>query len=114
MATERDSFHLRQILRAAAHLDRRLAGLSQSAFVADVDEVDLSAFRLLVIGESSRHLSVTLKARHQQINWRGIVGMRNLIAHDYDGLDPHQVWLAVTKRVPELAEACRQELARSP
>lgn len=54
---DRDWFHLRQVLRMIAMINLRLENLDKAAFLASRDEIDLTAFRLQVIGEAVRKLS---------------------------------------------------------
>ncbi len=108
---ERDWFHLRQMLRFIAHIERRLAGLSEADFQADRDEIDLTAYRFQMIGEAARKLSDALKARHPGIKWSGIVAMRNAIAHDYEGIASTVMWNAARDELTALAQVCRVELA---
>jgi uncharacterized protein with HEPN domain len=89
---DRDWFHLRQTLRFIAHIDRRLSLIDEAAFHADRDEVDLTAYRFQMIGEAARRLSASLNARHPDIPWAGIIGMRNIIAHDYEGIASAVMW----------------------
>ena len=106
----RDDLNLDQIVELVDHIQRRLEHMSQKHFMADRDEIDLSAFRLSAIGEASRKLSDPLKARHPQINWAGIYAMRNVIAHDYGRIDAERVWLVTQNQLDELATVCRMEL----
>ena len=108
---DRDWFHLRQMLRFIAHIDRRLAGMSEADFHADRDEIDLAAYRFQMMGEAARRFSEALKARHPVIKWSGIVGMRNVIAHDYEGIASTVMWNAVQDELGALAQVCRSELA---
>ncbi|MCK5355169.1 MAG: DUF86 domain-containing protein, partial [Methyloprofundus sp.] len=39
---------------------------------------------------------------HPEINWRAISGFRNVLVHDYLGLDNQQVWLVIENRLPDL------------
>jgi uncharacterized protein with HEPN domain len=107
---DRDWFHLRQILRLIAHIDRRLDDIEERAFAADEDEVDLTAYRLQMIGESARKLSDELKARNPKIDWQQMVSMRNMLAHTYEGRDVNRLWRAAREHLDDLAEVCRGEL----
>ena len=71
------------ILQMIDDLDRRLADKSVEAFSRDLDERDLTAFRLSVIGENANKLSDELKARHPGLPWREMYAFRNLVSHDY-------------------------------
>lgn len=107
-----DFAKLELVLRMIAHLERRLSRLSRATFLADVDEIDLTAFRLMVIGETSAKLSDSLKLRNANIDWPNIYGMRNVIAHDYDSVVPERLWAAYADDLAELTAVCRLELQR--
>ena len=105
-------FHkLELILQMIGHLHRRLGPLSDRAFLADVDEIDLTAFRLAVIGETTAKLSAELKARHAAIDWLAIYAMRNIVVHDYAAVQPERLWAVFVNDIELLADVCRAELA---
>lgn len=51
-----------------------------------------------IIGEAARALSSDLKDQHPEMPWSKIIGMRNILVHDYFGIDVDVVW-AVVERV---------------
>lgn len=108
---DRDVDRLDQILELIDHIDRRMDGMSREDFLADRDEVDLTAFRLAAIGEATRKLSDELKSRHPRIGWAAIYGMRNIIAHDYGAINPERVWQVLGDDLEALAIVCRQEIS---
>ena len=55
-----------------------------------------------IIGEASNHLSTRLKEEHPEIEWAKIVGMRNLIAHEYFGVSPKVIWNTAVDIIPGL------------
>lgn len=57
---------------------------------------------LQTLAESSQRISSALKAAHPEIDWRGIAGFRNVVVHDYLGLDVENVWEIVERDVPDL------------
>lgn len=57
---------------------------------------------LQIIGEACRALSPEFKARHSDVPWSDIIGMRNILVHDYFGIDVEAVWSAVERDLPEL------------
>jgi uncharacterized protein with HEPN domain len=57
---------------------------------------------LQIIGEATRHLSSELKTKHTEIPWSRIIGMRNILVHDYFAIDVEAVWQAVERDLPEL------------
>jgi uncharacterized protein with HEPN domain len=59
---------------------------------------------LQVIGEAARGVSQSLKDRHPEVPWPPIVASRNILVHEYFGLNMHQVWTMAQKDLPELEE----------
>ena len=57
---------------------------------------------LEIVGEACRALSAELRDRHPEVPWSAIIGMRNLLVHDYFGLNLEEVWAAVERDVPTL------------
>ena len=60
---------------------------------------------LQVMAESAQRLSDDLKTRHSEIDWRSISGFRNVLVHDYLGVDIEYCWTIVADRLPELKRA---------
>lgn len=107
---QRDGNLLDIIVELIEHLDRRLEDIFKEDFLDSRDEVDLSAFRLASIGEMSHKLSDALKARHPSIDWGRAYRMRNIISHDYEGIDAEIVWVTATTKLDALKEVCVVEL----
>jgi uncharacterized protein with HEPN domain len=107
----RDANRLEIIVRMIADLERRLQGMSLEAFRDDGDERDLTAFRLSVIGENANKLSDGIKARHQDLPWREMYALRNLVSHEYMLIAPRFVW-AATQELGSIKAMCFAELAR--
>ena len=57
---------------------------------------------LQVLAESTQRLSDEFKSQHPEIEWYKISGLRNILVHDYLGIDSETVWAAVTNDLPEL------------
>jgi uncharacterized protein with HEPN domain len=57
-----------------------------------------------IIGEASNHLSLELKSKFSDIEWAQIIGMRNVFAHEYFGIDSGLVWEIIKNDIPELKE----------
>jgi uncharacterized protein with HEPN domain len=57
---------------------------------------------LQTLSESTQKLSDKLKAEHPEINWKAISGFRNILVHNYLGLDLPQIWIVIENRLPQL------------
>ncbi len=67
---------------------------------------------LQTLAESSQRLSAGIKATEAHIPWRELSGFRNVIVHDYLGIDLDAVWLVVALDLPPLSEAVNRMLSR--
>jgi uncharacterized protein with HEPN domain len=83
------------------------------SFVADVDALAFAADRMTqyavlrapeVIGEAAKRVPEDVQDRYSDIPWRQIIGMRNVIAHDYLGIRLSRVFETATAFVPKLVE----------
>ena len=57
---------------------------------------------VLNIATVAERLPEWFKEQHPDVGWPALKGMRNLIAHVYDGVDDELVWRALEKRVPRM------------
>ena len=85
----------------------------KSAFMSDRLIQDAVLRNLHTLTESTQRLSEALKARHPEIDWQELAGFRNVLVHDYMGVDTGRVWEIVERQLPGLGrsiEAILQEL----
>ncbi len=88
-----------------------------TAFFSDTRTQDAVLRNLQVMAESTQHLSEEVKAAHPIVDWRNIAGFRNVLVHDYLGVNLVRVWEVVEQYVPTLKQeitAMLQELGPSP
>ena len=57
-----------------------------------------------MIGEAARGVSQSLKDRHPEVLWPQIVALRNILVHEYFGLNMRQVWTMTQEDLPKLEE----------
>jgi uncharacterized protein with HEPN domain len=101
---ERDAAHLWDMADAARRVVRLVRGLDYEAFVTD-ERTGLAIERLLEnIGEAASHVSKARRDQLSAIPWAQIIGIRNILAHQYGTIDPRRVWESATEGVPELLE----------
>jgi uncharacterized protein with HEPN domain len=66
---------------------------------------------LQIMAESTQRLSDELKATYPRVPWQAIAGFRNVLVHDYLGIDLDIVWDVVSRDVPHLKQAILVMLA---
>ena len=81
---------------------RYTAGLTKQDFLNSTEKQDAVYRRLEIIGEAANRLPDEFTNRYPQIPWNKIVGMRNVLIHEYDSIDLDRVWETIQKDIPEL------------
>jgi uncharacterized protein with HEPN domain len=63
---------------------------------------DAALMNFVVLGEMVDRLSAELKGRYPDVDWQRMKDFRNLVAHDYLGVDAEEVWQIIHTDIPEL------------
>ncbi len=71
------------------------------AFEKDVESFDATIMNFIVLGEAVGKLSAEFKEKQSHIDWRRIYAFRNVLAHDYFGIYPAEVWEIILKNLPK-------------
>jgi uncharacterized protein with HEPN domain len=100
----RDDTYLLDILESAKIALDYVFDKSYDQFCTDIQCQDAVVRRIEIIGEAARRVSETARAKHPDIEWREMTGMRNLVIHEYDVVDISQVWDTVQNKLPPLIE----------
>jgi uncharacterized protein with HEPN domain len=101
----RDDVYLIDILEAARLAMEYVRGKTREEFLNDVQVQDAVMRRLAIIGEAARRVSEATRQDMPELAWREMVGMRNIVVHEYDDVDLDVIWDAVTRDLPPLANA---------
>lgn len=65
---------------------------------------------LEVIGEAASRITAEYRTTHPEFPWRGMAALRNVLIHDYEGVDLQRVWRVVEKELPVLKIAIERIL----
>jgi uncharacterized protein with HEPN domain len=107
---ERDAAYLWDMLKAARDARELLEGRSLEAYLQDrVRRLALER-ALELVGEPARRVTEGFKSAHPEIDWRSIVGQRNVLAHKYGVIDHERLFRTGTESVPGLIAALEKIL----
>ena len=67
--------------------------------------------RLEIIGEAVRHLPLDFRQNNPGINWKEIAGLRDILIHDYFGVNEARIWKTLKEDIPVLQEQIKKLLA---
>ena len=103
---ERDPAHVWDMIEAARAIVEFTEDVGLEEFLAagrDREMTRLAVERELeILGEAARRVSSTFRSGHPEIPWKEIVGLRNLISHQYDKVNYAEIHGIVRERIPEL------------
>ena len=88
-----------------------IAGLDAETFRHDLKARDAVVWNLTVVGEAARAIPDALQARHPDVPWAKMRDTRNLLVHEYFGIDDDIVWATVTRNLLPLAPRLPEILA---
>ncbi len=92
------------MLEAARLIVSFTEGITQAEFEADLRTQSAVERQLEIMGEAARRVSESLRRASSQISWAGIIGQRNVLAHQYAHVQAERIWAVVQKAIPELIE----------
>ncbi|MGI8549949.1 MAG: HepT-like ribonuclease domain-containing protein [Dehalococcoidia bacterium] len=92
----RDRLYLQHSLDALAKISA-YAAVGRDSFMAESHWQDAVIRQLEIVGEATKHLSPELRLRHSEVPWKRIAGLRDVLIHNYMGVDLDAVW-ALTQR----------------
>ncbi|MEP0860279.1 MAG: DUF86 domain-containing protein [Ignavibacterium sp.] len=102
MSKRNEKLLLKDILESIDKIFDYTNDMSKEEFLSDEKTKDAVVRNFEVIGEAASKLSEELKAKHSDIDWKGVIGLRNVLIHDYFGVDYIIVWTIKEKFLPEL------------
>ncbi len=111
-----DRLYLVHILECLSRIEQYTRD-GKDAFMLDTKTQDAVLRNLQILAESTQRLSVTLKDSHAEVGWERIAGFRNVLVHEYLGINIARVWEIVARGLPELKPriaAILRELEKSP
>ncbi|MGQ9907413.1 MAG: HepT-like ribonuclease domain-containing protein [Candidatus Flexifilum sp.] len=100
---ETDILLLQDMLRFARRAQRRVSGIARSDLEANDELIGAALiYDIFVIGEAANHVSADLQTAYPSVPWRQIIGLRNVLGHQYSDVNYDILWIIATDNVPGL------------
>jgi uncharacterized protein with HEPN domain len=105
-----------RLLDAIEQIDliNEFSARGREAFINDVMVQSAVLHRLALLGEACRGVSPELREGHPEIPWPQIVAFRNVVIHEYFGIDLELVWAIVADYIVTLGAQIRAVLESRP
>ena len=107
-----DLVYLGHILDCLNAIRDYLAG-GRETFFQDRKTQKATLRELQELAESSQRLSSVLKDRYSEIPWRDMAGFRNVLVHDYLGLNLSRIWQIIEHDLPPLRKVIEEVLGKN-
>ena len=98
----RDQQRLADIGESLDWIARAIAGRTEADFLGDETLCYAVAQKLTIVGEAVARLSPEITTRYNSVPWPDIVGLRNILVHEYFGIHWPLVWQTATDHAPTL------------
>ena len=96
---------------SCAKILRYTHGITLAKFLQDDKTFDAVLRNLEIVGEAVKRIPPEVRTRYSEVEWRKIAGLRDIIAHEYFGIDTDILWDVIQHRIPALLSDLRRILA---
>jgi uncharacterized protein with HEPN domain len=99
----KDLKYLERVIKYIQKINKFMSNVdTYETFILNEEKIDAVILNLEQIGESVKKLSNNYKETHADIDWINIAGLRNLISHEYEGVNLVLIYNIATIKINEL------------
>jgi uncharacterized protein with HEPN domain len=93
---------LKDAQKSANRIIEYIKGMDRKEFFYDHKTFDAVMRNIEIIGEAIKHIPSEIREKYKEIEWKKIAGLRDIVVHEYFGIDEDIIWDVVENKVPEL------------
>jgi uncharacterized protein with HEPN domain len=101
----------RDILDCIAKIQKHTRGFDFDRFERDDKTIDAVLRNLEIIGEAARHITPEIRKRYSDLPWKEMQTMRNIVVHEYHGVNLKIIWQTVMEDLPSIVPRLKEILA---
>lgn len=96
----RSLMSLKDIIESVNRIDNYLIGVDYDSFLNNQMLIDAVIRNLEIIGEAAKNITEEVRSKYPEIPWRNMIGLRNILIHQYFGVDESIIWEVVQTNLP--------------
>lgn len=95
MKKRNPDLYFSDIISAVDDIHEYTGKMTKAEFFKDSKTQDAVIRKLAIIGEATKHLPTSFKAKNAKISWENVSGMRNILVHEYFGVNLDMIWKTI-------------------
>jgi len=96
--------YIEDILGSIAKIERYTNDVNENEFLTDTQIQDSVLRRLEIIGEAVKNIPDDFRNKYPQIPWKRIAGLRDVLIHEYFGVNPRRAWKVAKEDILSLKQ----------
>jgi uncharacterized protein with HEPN domain len=101
---------IEDILEAIDHIYQFTDGMTFKTFCDDKKTINAVLYSIAVIGEAAKHVPLGIRTTYKEIPWREMGDIRNVVVHEYFGVDLKILWETISFELPSVRNKLKKVL----
>ncbi|MBU2634473.1 MAG: DUF86 domain-containing protein [Nanoarchaeota archaeon] len=94
--------YLDDIIESIKRIEEYTKNVSYEDFIKNKLLIDGTVRNLEIIGEAVKRISIDIKKKYPDVEWKKIAGLRDILIHEYSGINLKIVWDVIVNNLPKL------------